>query len=47
MFFFHLKDHRQISLHFKADFLAFEANLKQIEKCYRFFETNGNEFEKR
>ena len=44
---FHLKDHWQISLHFKADFSAFEANLKQIEKCYRFFETNWNEFIKK
>ena len=44
---FHLKDHREIPFNFKADFLAFEANLKQIEKCYRFFETNRNEFIKK
>ena len=44
---FHLKDHREIPFNFKADFLVFEANLKQIEKCYGFFETNRNEFIKK
>ena len=28
---FHLEDHRQISLHFKADFFAFEANWKVLQ----------------